>query len=94
MTSKVNRFPKQLSQGENQKILIIRAIINNPFLLLADEPFSNIDKEEGIKIIRILQSLQKKGMTILITSHEKYNFSSRNINYYKIIDKNLIKNEN
>jgi cell division transport system ATP-binding protein len=94
MTSKVNRFPKQLSQGENQKILIIRAIINNPFLLLADEPFSNIDKEEGIKIISILQSLQKKGMTILITSHEKYNFSSRNINYYKIIDKNLIKNEN
>ena len=45
MTSKINRLPNQLSQGENQKILIIRAIINNPFLLVADEPFANIDKE-------------------------------------------------
>ena len=53
MTSKMNRFPKQLSQGENQKIRIIRAIINNPFLLVADEPFSNIDKEESIRIIKI-----------------------------------------
>ena len=94
MKSKVNRFPKQLSQGENQKILIIRAIINNPFLLIADEPFSNIDKEESIKIIKILQSLQKKGLTLLTTSHEKYDFSNKNINYFKVFGKNLIKNEN
>mgnify|MGYP000489141193 CR=1 FL=1 len=94
MKNKVHRFPKQLSQGENQKILIIRAIINNPFLLVADEPFSNIDKEESIKIIKILQSLQKKGLTLLTTSHEKYNFSNTNINYFKIFDKNSIKNEN
>jgi len=94
MKNKVHRFPKQLSQGENQKILIIRAIINNPFLLVADEPFSNIDKEESIKIIKILQSLQKKGLTLLTTSHEKYNFSNKNINYFKIFDKNSIKNEN
>ena len=94
MKNKVHRFPKQLSQGENQKILIIRAIINNPFLLVADEPFSNIDKEESIRIIKILQSLQKKGLTILTTSHEKYNFSNKNINYFKIFDKNSIKNEN
>ena len=94
MKNKVHRFPKQLSQGENQKILIIRAIINNPFLLVADEPFSNIDKEESIKIIKILQSLQKKGLTLLTTSHEQYNFSNKNINYFKIFDKNSIKNEN
>jgi cell division transport system ATP-binding protein len=94
MTSMVNRFPKQLSQGENQKIHIIRAIINNPFLLVADEPFSNIDKEESIKIIQILQSLQKKGLTLLTTSHDKYDFSNRNFNYFKIFDKNSIKNEN
>jgi len=94
MKNKVHRFPKQLSQGENQKILIIRAIINNPFLLVADEPFSNIDKEESIKIIKILQSLQKKGLTLLTTSHEKYNFSNKNINYFKIFDKNSVKNEN
>ena len=94
MKNKVHRFPKQLSQGENQKILIVRAIINNPFLLVADEPFSNIDKEESIRIIKILQSLQKKGLTILTTSHEKYNFSNKNINYFKIFDKNSIKNEN
>ena len=94
MKNKVHRFPKQLSQGENQKILIIRAIINNPFLLVADEPFSNIDIEESIKIIKILQSLQKKGLTLLTTSHEKYNFSNKNINYFKIFDKNSIKNEN
>jgi len=93
MKNKVHRFPKQLSQGENQKILIVRAIINNPFLLVADEPFSNIDKEESIKIIKILQSLQKKGLTLLTTSHEKYNFSIKNINYFKIFDKNSIKNE-
>ena len=93
MKNKVHRFPKQLSQGENQKILIVRAIINNPFLLVADEPFSNIDKEESIKIIKILQSLQKKGLTLLTTSHEKYNFSINNINYFKIFDKNSIKNE-
>ena len=94
MTNKINRFPKQLSQGENQKILIIRAIINNPFLLIADEPFSNIDKAESIKIIKILQSLQTKGLTLLTTSHEKYGFTNKNINYFKIFDKNSIKNEN
>ena len=94
MKNKVHRFPKQLSQGENQKILIVRAIINNPFLLVADEPFSNIDKEESIRIIKILQSLQKKGLTLLTTSHEKYNFSNKSINYFKIFDKNSIKNEN
>ena len=93
MKNKVHRFPKQLSQGENQKILIVRAIINNPFLLVADEPFSNIDKEESIKIIKILLSLQKKGLTLLTTSHEKYNFLIKNINYFKIFDKNSIKNE-
>ena len=94
MKSKINRFPKQLYQGENQKIHIIRAIINNPFLLVADEPFSNIDKEESIRIIKILQSLQTKGLTLLTTSHEKYDFPNKNINYFKIFDKNLIKNEN
>ena len=60
MKNKVHRFPKQLSQGENQKILIVRAIINNPFLLVADEPFSNIDKEESIKIIKILLLKRRK----------------------------------
>ena len=60
MKNKVHRFPKQLSQGENQKILIVRAIINNPFLLVADEPFSNIDKEESIKIIKICNPFKKK----------------------------------
>jgi cell division transport system ATP-binding protein len=94
MTGKINRLPIQLSQGENQKIRIIRAIINNPFLLLADEPFSNIDKDESIKIIKILQSLQTNGLTLLITSHEKYTFSSKNIQYFKIFDRKLIKNEN
>ena len=94
MKSKVNRFPKQLSQGENQKIHIIRAIINNPFLLVADEPFSNIDKEESIRIIKVLQSLQTKGLTLLTTSHEKYDFPNKNVNYFKIFDKNSIKNEN
>ena len=87
MKNKVHRFPKQLSQGENQKILIVRAIINNPFLLVADEPFSNIDIEESIKIIKILQSLQKKGLTLLTTSHEKYNFQIKIL----IISRFLIK---
>ena len=94
MTGKINRLPIQLSQGENQKIRIIRAIINNPFLLLADEPFSNIDKDESIKIIKILQSLQTNGLTLLTTSHEKYTFSSKNIQYFKIFDRKLIRNEN
>lgn len=71
MTTKGHKMPHQLSGGEQQRIAIARAFINNPELILADEPTGNLDPETSEEIIQLLQniSLQK---TVLMASHDKY----------------------
>ena len=71
MTTKGHKNPHQLSGGEQQRIAIARAFINNPDLILADEPTGNLDPETSEEIIQLLQDITSK-KTVLMASHDKY----------------------
>ena len=68
---KADKFPLQLSGGERQRVAIARALIFNPEVLLADEPTGNLDQETSMQIIDILESINKKGTTIFMATHNK-----------------------
>lgn len=67
---KVNKYPSQLSGGQNQKVAIIRALINNPDLILADEPTGALDKKSGDEVMNILTKLNEEGKTVIIITHD------------------------
>lgn len=70
LEEKSNLWPRQLSGGEQQRVAIARALINEPRLLLADEPTGNLDWKTGIKILELIKSLHhKKGLSSIIVTH-------------------------
>ena len=71
MSTKGHKMPHQLSGGEQQRIAIARALINNPELILADEPTGNLDPETSEEIIQLLQDITST-KTVLMASHDKY----------------------
>lgn len=64
------RFPMQLSGGEQQKVCLARAIINNPKILLVDEPTGNLDPTSSAEINRLLQVINNQGITVLMATHD------------------------
>ena len=65
-----NEYASNLSGGEIRRVSIIRAMINNPKVILADEPTSNLDPENSHKIMKMLQDISKSGTTVLLSTHE------------------------
>ena len=78
-----DKYPNQLSGGEQQRVCIARAIVKNPELILADEPTGNLDPAAAHKILKILEQINKEGTTIIMATHNYKLISDRD---YRIIE--------
>ena len=70
INTSLDKFPSQLSGGEQQRVAIARSVLNNPELIIADEPTGNLDPETSLEIIELFQRLNKIGTSMIIATHD------------------------
>ena len=86
LKDRMNSFPNDLSGGEKQRVAVMRAVINNPSIIIADEPTGNLDKENALKMMSLFEKLNtEKKLTIIIATHDEDVF---NIGHkkYQLVD--------
>ena len=70
LADKIKSKPSELSGGEQQRVSIARAIVNGPPLLIADEPTGNLDPKNSLEVMHILEQINQKGITVLVSTHD------------------------
>ena len=71
LSRKEDRYPTQISGGEQQRVAIARALVNNPQMIIADEPTGNLDPQRSLEIMMLLERINELGTTMLVVTHEK-----------------------
>lgn len=71
LSKKANVYPSELSGGEQQRVAVARALVNNPILIVADEPTGNLDPETSWEIMKLLIDVNQRGTTVIVATHEK-----------------------
>lgn len=92
LTDRMMHKPNELSGGQRQRVAIARALVNNPSLLLADEPTGNLDSKTSEEILRILDNLHREGNTVIIVTHDR-NIASRAHRILSIFDGRIASDE-
>ena len=92
LEQRFSNFSNQLSGGEQQRVAIARALVNDPALILADEPTGNLDSKNGLQIMKILQRLNNEGHTIVMVTHETYT-SEHAKRIISMLDGEIVKDE-
>jgi cell division transport system ATP-binding protein len=71
LEDKINVYPNEMSGGEQQRVAIARALINNPQMIIADEPTGNLDPQRSLEIMTLLERINDLGTTVLVVTHER-----------------------
>ena len=86
----MNKFPSQLSGGEQQRVALARALVNNPSMLIADEPTGNLDPDTAWDIMRLLNEINLRGTTLVVATHAKDIVDRMNKRVIRIENGNII----
>ncbi|MFN3821876.1 MAG: ABC transporter ATP-binding protein [bacterium] len=86
---RIHHYPSQLSGGERQRVAIARALVNDPQVILADEPTGNLDQKTGIEILELLESITFQDRTVILVTHD-HNLAKRAHRIIQIVDGKIV----